>query len=224
MRNAFLLPVLLLATSGEALSGPVYQGSGVDAVGDANNSSVAPLGYGDLVSVDAMMNGSGGLRFRVRFAPGTIDSVHGFVELDIDNTPDDVNSPNVDYFVQLSGSAGSNYKRICQVTPTICYGPPQFSWDTDELMISMLASDIQSNGDFSFRVRSFYYVGDSTSTGLLDVMPDGDDWIRMHPVPEPSTLALVLCAGVLATSVRTRRRGIGSLQDERAAASDGLTP
>ena len=61
----------------------IYTVSATDPEGDANNSSVAPLGYGDLTSVHVMVDGSETVRFNIQFEPGTVDSVHGFVQIDI---------------------------------------------------------------------------------------------------------------------------------------------
>lgn len=190
-RAIAVLALLLAGLCPPALAG-VFTAFGTDPTGDTFTSSVTPfLGWGDLTSTEAEILGSGTATFKVRFAPGTVDSIHGFVELDIDTTPADSNSPNVDFYVQATGSAGSAYKQICQATsPTVCSGAPTINWVTDGVDISFDISAIQSDGDFSFRVRSFYYVGGFTSTGTLDELTNGAAWVRTLRVPEPATMSL----------------------------------
>lgn len=118
--------------------------------------------------------------------------VFSFVEIDIATVSPDPN-PNVDYFVQITGSAGPEYKHICQVTsPTVCVNTPTFRWLGNGVQITSIDSD----GDLAFLLRSFYYVGGFESTGDLDRIPDADAngavWIRTHAVHEPATLLLRL--------------------------------
>jgi hypothetical protein len=110
----------------------------------------------------------------------------------------DVN-PNVDYFVQVTRSAGPEYKQICQViSPTVCDDTPTFVWLGNGVQITFPVSAIESDGDFAFLVRSFYYVGGFESTGDLDRVPDAVNgsaaWIRTHAVQEPATLLLLTIA------------------------------
>ncbi|HZM33303.1 MAG TPA: hypothetical protein VFC18_02320 [Burkholderiales bacterium] len=200
MRHAthYLVAALMSVFCQSAGAAVIYTASGTDPSGDTNNSSVAPLGYGDLTSVHLIVDGSGTARFNIQFAPGTVDSVHGFVEIDIATVSPDVD-PNVDYFVQVSGSAGPNYKQICQVTPTVCDDDDlTFVWLGNGVQISFPVSSIENDGDLAFLVRSFYYVGGFESVGLLDTLPDPVGgtaaWIRTHTVQEPATVLLLSIA------------------------------
>lgn len=130
-----------------------------------------------------------------------MDSVHGFVEIDIATLSPDLN-PNVDQIVQVSGSAGPEYKRICQnvTSPTTCDYTPTFIWLGNGVQISFPTSAIDIDGHFAFLLRAFYYVGGFESVGTLDTLPDPVEgqaaWIRAHAVQEPATLLLLSIAFV----------------------------
>ena len=198
-RALFAFVFLAVCVCQSAGAATIFTASGTDPVGDTFNSSVAPLGYGDLTSVHVIVDGSETVRFNIQFEPGTVDSVHGFVEIDIATLSPDLN-PNVDYIVQVSGSAGPEYKQICQnvTSPTTCDDTPDFTWLGNGVLVSFPADSIDSDGDFAFLVRSFYYVGGFESTGLLDTLPDPVEgqaaWIRTHAVQEPATLLLLSIA------------------------------